>query len=146
MTFSLGIDFGTNSVRALIVSCSDGAEVGTCVVPYASGHQGVLLDERDSNLARQNPLDYLRGLEECVKGALTEAAKKPGFSRDQVIAIGVESTGSSPLPVDATNTPLALDPRFRDNLAAQCWLWKDHTSYREAAEITRLAAEHRPQY
>jgi L-ribulokinase len=71
---------------------------------------------------------------------------KPGFSMDDVIGIGVDTTGSSPLPVDAKNVPLALDLKWSENLAAQCWLWKDHTSHREAAEITRLAAEHRPHY
>jgi L-ribulokinase len=67
------------------------------------------------------------------------------FSPEQVIGIGVDTTGSSPLPVDAANVPLALDPKWRENLAAQCWLWKDHTSYREAAESpARRAAS--PQY
>ena len=146
MTFSLGIDFGTNSVRALIVSCATGAELGTCVVNYESGRDGILLDEKDHHLARQSPLDYLRGLEASVKGALAEAAKTAGFLPEKVIAIGVDTTGSSPIPVDERNRPLALDPRFKDHLAAQCWLWKDHTSHREAQEITKLAAEKRPHF
>jgi L-ribulokinase len=143
---ALGIDFGTNSVRALVVDCATGAELGSAVAHYPSGHHGVLLDGNDHHLARQNPADYLSGMEECVRGALAEAAQKTGFSADQVIGIGVDTTGSSPLPVDAKNVPLALDPRFAKNLAAQCWLWKDHTSHGEAADITRLAAEHRPHY
>lgn len=146
MFCSLGIDFGTNSVRALVVNCADGDEIGTCVVPYPSGVEGVLLDKKDHNLARQNPADYLYGLEASVKGALRQAAKRSGFSAENIIGIGVDTTGSSPIPVDAKNIPLALDKKWRQNLAAQCWLWKDHTSYGEAAEITRLAAHHRPQY
>jgi L-ribulokinase len=144
--FTLGIDYGTNSVRALVVRCADGAELGSAVFNYPSGHQGVLLDPKDHNLARQSPADYLLGLEKSVKGALAAAKKKRGFSADQVIGIGVDTTGSSPIPVDARNRPLALDPKWKKNLNAQCWLWKDHTSVTEAAQITELAALHRPQY
>jgi L-ribulokinase len=146
MSYTLGIDYGTNSVRALIVDCRDGRELGTSVVNYPSGEQGILLDPSDSQLARQHPGDYLFGLENSVLGALAEAAKVPGFSPAQVIGIGVDTTGSSPIPVDAHNVPLALDPRWKNELAAQCWLWKDHTSHREAARITELAARYRPQY
>jgi L-ribulokinase len=144
--FTLGIDYGTNSVRALVVRCADGAELGSAVFNYPSGHQGVLLDPKDHNLARQHPGDYLLGLEQSVKGALSAAAKKRGFSADKVIGIGVDTTGSSPIPVDATNRPLALNQKWKKNLHAQCWLWKDHTSATEAAQITELAALHRPQY
>ncbi|HRE08955.1 MAG TPA: ribulokinase, partial [Opitutaceae bacterium] len=146
MSYTLGIDYGTNSVRALVVRCADGAELGTCVVDYPSGHQGVLLDPRDHHLARQHPGDYLYGLERSVKGALAAAKKTKGFAASRVVGIGVDTTGSSPIPVDARNVPLALQPKWAKNLNAQCWLWKDHTSHREAAEITRLAAEIRPQY
>ena len=146
MSYTLGIDYGTNSVRALVVDCADGREVGTCVVPYPSGKEGVLLQKGDAHLARQNPADYLFGLEQSVVGALQQARGTASFSPEKVIGIGVDTTGSSPIPVDAKNVPLALDAKWRDHLAAQCWLWKDHTSHKEAAEITRLAAEHRPQY
>jgi len=146
MTSSLGIDYGTNSVRALIVDCSNGAELGCGVVDYPHGHQGVLLDRKDHHLARQNPADYLYGLEESVRIALAEAQQKPGFSPNSIVGIGVDTTGSSPLPVDQNNRPLGLDPAWENNLAAHCWLWKDHTSHREAAAITKTAAEHRPQY
>jgi len=144
--FTLGLDYGTNSVRALIVRVTDGKEFGSAVVNYPSGAQGILLDKRDHNLARQHPADYLFGLEKSVKAALAQAKKQRGFSPDKVIGIGVDSTGSSPIPVDATNTPLASTKRFAKNLNAQCWLWKDHTSWREAAKITELAAQHRPQF
>jgi len=146
MSYTLGIDFGTNSVRALVVRCADGAELGTCVVDYPSGKQGVLLDPKDHHLARQHPGDYLFGLEKSVRGALKQAQKTKGFDARKVVGIGVDTTGSSPIPVDARNVPLGVQPKWAKNLNAQCWLWKDHTSHREAAEITRLAAEIRPQY
>lgn len=144
--FTLGLDYGTNSVRALIVRCSDGAEFGSAVVNYPSGAQGILLDPADGHLARQNPADYLLGLEQSVAGALAQARSRPGFDGARVVGIGVDTTGSSPIPVDARNRPLALDPRWRENLAAQCWLWKDHTSWSEAARITELARAIRPHY
>ena len=144
--FTLGIDYGTNSVRALVVRCADGKELGSCVVNYPSGHQGVLLDPRDHHLARQHPGDYLFGLEKSVKGALAQAKKTRGFDANKVVGLGVDTTGSSPIPVDAHNVPLALHARWAKNLHAQCWLWKDHTGWREAAKITALAAQHRPQF
>lgn len=147
MPFTIGLDYGTNSARALIVDCADGRELGTAVVEYPSGHQGVLLDPADHHLARQNPADYLVALEQATTEALELAREaEPSFSPDQVVAIAMDGTGSSPLPVDSKFSPLALDPRFRDNPNAQCWLWKDHTSIPEAAEITRIASETHPQY
>ena len=146
MAYTLGIDYGTNSVRALIVDCRDGSELATCVVDYPSGNQGILLDPADHHLARQYPGDYLFGLQKSVLGALADAAKQPGFSANQIIGIGVDTTGSSPIPVDEKNVPLAMSERWKGNLAAQCWLWKDHTSYREAARITETAAQHRSQF
>lgn len=144
--YTLGIDYGTNSVRALVVRCSDGAELGSAIVNYPSGNQGVHLDPKDHHLARQHPGDYLHGLEKSVRGALAQASKSKGFDHCRVVGIGVDSTGSSPIPVDAHNRPLALDLKFKTNLHAQCWLWKDHTGWREAAEITSLAAQHRPHF
>jgi len=146
MPYTLGIDYGTNSVRALVVDVRDGRELGTAVVNYPSGKEGILLDGRDHNLARQHPGDYLLGLAESVRAALAQASQDSGFSAGNVIGVGVDSTGSSPLPVDAKNVPLGMHPEFRENLAAQCWLWKDHTGYREAASITETAAKMRPQY
>lgn len=144
--YTLGIDYGTNSVRAVVVDCSDGALIGTHVYNYPSGDQGVILDASDHNLARQNPADYVAGLEASVVKALADAESTDGFSPDAIIGIGVDTTGSTPLPVDASNVPLAMSDAFKDNPAAQAWLWKDHTSADEATRITAMAAEHRPQY
>jgi L-ribulokinase len=146
MAFTLGIDYGTNCVRAIVVDCANGRELGSCVVDYPTGKRGVLLDPRDHNVARQHPGDYFFGLEKSALGALEEASKEQNFSTGEVIGIGVDTTGSSPLPVDKNNVPLGMHEKWKENLAAQCWLWKDHTSYDEATQITEFAAKHRPQY
>lgn len=144
--FTIGVDFGTNSVRAIVVDCADGRVLGVRVSDYPSGERGVLLDPRDPHLARQNPADYLAGLRESVRGALAEADREKGFSRDRVIGIGTDTTGSTPIPVDARNRPLALAPEWRTHLAAQAWLWKDHTGAAEAEVITATAQRHAPEY
>src|SRR6266481_2947044 len=123
MAFTLGIDFGTNSVRAVVVDCSNGREIGSRVIDYPSGKRGVLLDPRDPNLARQHPGDYFYGLQRSVQGALAAASTVVGFSRNEVIGIGVDTTGSSPLPVDLQNVPIGMAPELKDNLSAQCWFW-----------------------
>ncbi len=147
MSHTLGLDYGTNSARALIVAAADGREIGACVVDYPSGHQGILLDPADHHLARQNPADYLHALERATLGAIAAArGADPSFTPDKISGIGMDGTGSSPIPVDATNTPLAMLSAFRGNLAAQCWLWKDHTSIPEAEAITALGRRLRPQY
>jgi L-ribulokinase len=145
-SFTLGLDYGTNSVRCLIVRCADGQEFGSCVAPYPNGKQGVLLDPRDHHLARQHPGDYVAGLETSLRGALAQAKKRRGFSASAIVGLGVDTTGSSPIPVDARNVPLALGKKWRKNLNAQCWLWKDHTGWREAQKITEMAAQHRPRF
>ena len=133
--FSLGVDFGTSSVRALIVNTSSGEEVGTAAAPYASGKDGILLDPSRPDLARQHPRDYLTGLEACIRGAVEDASKRAGspFDTSLVIGMGVDTTGSTPIPVDADGIPLAFDARFEDRLAAMVWLWQDHTGHAEAA-------------
>jgi L-ribulokinase len=143
-TYTLGVDFGTNSVRAVVVDCRDGRLVGTGVFDYPSGEHGVLFDVRDPHLARQNPADYLDGLRASVTGAIADARHDPAFAPERVIGIGVDTTGSTPLPVDADNRALGADPRWRHHLAAQAWLWKDHTGAEEAAAITATAARHAP--
>lgn len=143
---TLGIDFGTNSVRAMVVRCADGSEVASHVFEYPSGEDGVLLDPNDHNLARQNPADYVQGLEEAVKGAVKAAWVDGGVKPEAIIGIGVDATGSTPIPVDETNTPLAMKEPWDKHLAAQAWLWKDHTSADEAAKITEVGLKERPQY
>ena len=144
--YALGLDFGTNSVRALVADVADGREVGAGVHAYEHGEAGIILG-RDPNLARQHPADYLAGIEKSARAALRAAAKSDRrFRPADVVGIGVDTTGSTPIPVDAAGRPLALDRRFAKNPAAMAWLWKDHTGHAEAEEITGLAREIRPQY
>jgi L-ribulokinase len=144
MAYTIGIDYGTNSARAVVADCADGSIRGAYVFDYPSGDDGVLLDAREPHLARQDPADYIEALKIAVPAALAAAESTPGFSREQVIGIGVDTTGSTPLPVDARNRPLAMDARWRSNLAAHAWLWKDHTGAVEAEAITQAAREHAP--
>ncbi|HEY3780350.1 MAG TPA: ribulokinase [Fimbriimonadaceae bacterium] len=140
-SYAIGVDYGTSSVRALVVRTSDGAEIGTSVWPYAHGTDGVVLDPNNALLARQHAQDYVDGLIHAIRGALEEAKKDKDFSVDKVVGIGVDTTGSSPLPVDEHNIPLACKPEFANDPNAMTWLWKDHTSYAEAAEITSKSNE-----
>jgi L-ribulokinase len=145
-SYTIGIDFGTNSVRAVVVDLADGRTVGTSVFDYPSGDHGVLLHPREPHLARQNPADYIEGLRQSVTSALAEASRTSGFRAADVIGIGVDTTGSTPIPVDAKARPLALNPAWSANLASHAWLWKDHTSTAEAAKITEIARRHAPEY
>lgn len=145
--YVIGIDFGTNSCRSLIVDVANGKELATHVFPYPSGKDGVIIDPKDPHLARQNPDDYIKGIEATVKGALRKAkSAKKNFKNSDVIGIGVDTTGSSPMPVDEKGEPLCFNKRFKKNPAAMVWLWKDHTSFAEAEQITKIASEIRPQY
>ena len=145
--YAIGLDYGTNSCRSLVIDLESGAELASHVFDYPSGVLGILVDEKDPNVARQNPQDYIDGLEVIITEALKEAKQADAaFDAAGVIAIGVDTTGSTPIPVDKAGTPLGLIPEFKDNLAAQVWLWKDHTGHAEAAEITAKAEEMRPQY
>ncbi len=147
MAYAIGLDFGTNSVRCLIVDVTNGGELGTAVYGYETGHEGIILDSSDHNLARQNPADYIKGLEVSIKKAISEAKKaNEDFDASRIIGIGIDTTGSTPIPVDKDGTPLGMLDEFKDNPNAQAWLWKDHTGYAEAAEITELAAKEHPEY
>ena len=145
--YSIGLDYGTNSCRALIVDLSDGNEIASALFDYLSGESGVLIDHKDPNLARQNPQDYLDGIASTVTEAISKARENnPSFDSETVVGIGVDTTGSSPLPVNEEGVPLSFLPEFTDNLNAMCWLWKDHTSFIEADQITELAGTIRPHY
>ena len=143
MKYALGLDFGTNSVRAIVVQTSDGATVGSSVFNYPHGDMGVVTDPRDPHLARQHPADYIAGIEATVTEALAQAG---GDVAANVAGIGIDATGSTPIPVDAAGEALALKPEFTDNPNAMAWLWKDHTGYKEAAEITEAAGAAHPEY
>ena len=144
--FAIGLDYGTNSVRTVIVDVANGREVAAALWDYAHGAQGVILS-RDPNLARQHPADYVKGAEVTIGKALAAAKRAVrGFQPEQVIGIGVDTTGSTPLPVDEQGQPLTFQKRFAKDPAAMAWLWKDHTGVAEAEEITALARKLRPHY
>ncbi|MGD0573483.1 MAG: ribulokinase [Sedimentisphaerales bacterium] len=147
MKYTIGLDYGTNSVRCVIVDIANGSEIGTAVYNYPTGQAGIILDKNDHNLARQNPADYVKGIEITIKKAITLAKKSDKkFKPEAIIGIGVDTTGSTPLPVDKNGTPLGMLPEFKKNKNAQAWLWKDHTGFAEAAEITELAKKEHPEY
>jgi L-ribulokinase len=137
--FAIGVDYGTNSVRALIVDVNTGQELATHVYDYPSGTAGILLDAKDPHVARQSPTDYIDGFVVAVREVVVEASKLASFAPDRVVGIGVDTTGSTPIPVDVDGVAIATKPEFASDLAAHAWLWKDHTSHAEAAEITDLA-------
>ena len=145
--FAIGLDFGTNSCRSVIINVDNGEELATSVYSYPSGELGIITDQTDPNVARQNPRDYISGLEFIIKESLKGAERDfPDFDSDNIIGIGVDTTGSTPIPVDAECRPLALNDQFKDNINALVWLWKDHTAYEEAEEITKLANDIRPKF
>jgi len=144
--YSIGLDFGTNSVRALIVDVKTGEEIASSVWNYEIGEAGVIADLKDPYLARQHPENYVNGVIACTRQALKEASLNKDFSVDDIIGIGVDTTGSTPMPIDKEGQPLAFSEEFKDNPDAMAWLWKDHTSYAEAEEITELASKMRPEY
>lgn len=146
-SISLGLDFGTNSVRALLADVHTGEELATAVHDYQTGQAGILLDPADPNLARQDPQEYIHGLEVVIHRVLAEWRQKdPSFAPSSIIGIGIDTTGSTPLPVDRAGVPLAFQDEFRNNLNAMAWLWKDHTAHAEAAEITELFRKIHPEY
>ncbi|MEM7392590.1 MAG: ribulokinase [Verrucomicrobiota bacterium] len=145
--YALGLDYGTNSCRSLIVDLDGGRELADYVFNYPTGEAGVVIDPKDPNVARQHPQDYIDGCIETVREALKIArSQEPDFSPDQIIGIGVDTTGSTPIPVDEQGVALATQDRYKDNPDAMAWLWKDHTSHAEAALITETAARMRPKY
>ncbi len=144
--YCLGLDFGTNSVRALIADVDSGEAVATAVAEYSYGEKGIIGDARNPHVARQHPADYHESLQSCVREVIEVAQDATEFSADDVIGIGVDTTGSTPLPVNEQGKPLAFDVRFADNLNALAWLWKDHSAMEEAEQITEFAQQHRPEY
>ncbi len=145
MPYTIGLDYGTGSVRAILVNTTTGEEVATSTFDYPHGVGGVVISKKDPNLARQHPADYEAGAIATVKAVLKAGAKRK-VKPEQVIAIGVDTTGSTPIPVNTAGVPLALTKKFKNDPNAYAWLWKDHTSHAEAEEITALATKMHPEY
>ena len=141
MQYFIGLDYGTDSVRALVVD-REGREIATAVHFYRRWKKGLYCDPAASQY-RQHPLDYLEGLEASVREALSLAGPEVAA---RVAGISVDTTGSTPVAVDAEGTPLALLPEFRDNPNGMFILWKDHTANAEAEEINALARRWDPDF
>lgn len=131
----IGADFGTDSIRTVIINTGDGSEVASAVADYRRWSEGRYCDPA-SNRFRHHPLDYIEGLEVTVRQALEEA---PAGTADRIVGLSVDTTGSTPVATDSSGTPLALTEGFEENPNAMFVLWKDHTAVAEAEEINQVA-------
>ena len=133
--FVIGVDFGTDSVRALIVDAADGSEISSDVQAFPRWSDGLFCDAT-RNQFRQHPLDHMESLEKAVRNAI---GKAPEGIAEKIRGLSADTTGSTPGPIDENGIPLALKPEFAENPNAMFVLWKDHTAVKEAAEINAMA-------
>lgn len=133
--YTIGLDYGTDSVRALVVNTQTGEAVGTAVHYYERWKKGLYCQPELSQF-RQHPLDYVEGLEASIKGALQGL---PSDVAANIVGISIDTTGSTPVAVDEQGTPLSLLPEFAENPNGMFILWKDHTANSEAEEINEVA-------
>jgi L-ribulokinase len=137
MKYVIGLDYGSDSARAVVVNAETGEELASSVKYYPRWMEGKYCDPV-ANQYRQHPLDYIEVLEFTVKDALS---KCPAGTAEKVVGIGFDTTGSTPVFTDKNGTPLSLMPEFAENPNAMFVLWKDHTAIKEAQEINDLAAK-----
>lgn len=142
MKYTIGLDYGSDSCRAVIINIEDGTEIASSVKYYKRWKVGKYCDPIN-NQYRQHPLDYIEALEESVKEALSKA---PIGTAEQVIGMSFDTTGSTPALIDSEGQILALRPEFSENPNAMFVLWKDHTSIKEAARINELAKKSKIDY
>jgi L-ribulokinase len=142
MNYVIGLDYGTDSCRAVIVEAETGKEVASAVSYYKRWKEGKYCIPI-KNQYRQHPLDYVEALEESLKKALSQS---PEGVAEKVVGISFDTTGSTPVLIDKDGLPLALRSEFAENPNAMFVLWKDHTAVAEAAKINRLAKESETDY
>ncbi|WP_379963850.1 ribulokinase [Epilithonimonas sp. UC225_85] len=132
--YVIGLDYGTDSVRAVLIDTENGAELATSVSYYQRWKEGKFC-QPEQNQFRQHPLDHIEGLEKTI----SDVVKESGVAPESIVSICIDTTGSSPLPVNKEGIALSLTPGFEENPNAMMVLWKDHTSISEAEEINHLA-------
>jgi L-ribulokinase len=137
MKYLIGLDYGTDSCRAVIVDAADGREIASAVSYYPRWAEGKYCDPA-KNQYRQHPADYIEVMKSSIRKALDDS---PAGVAGQVVGIAFDTTGSTPVLTDKQGTPLALLPELADNPNAMFVLWKDHTAIKEAAEINKLSKE-----
>ncbi len=137
MKYVIGLDYGSDSCRAVVVNAATGEEMASAVKYYPRWMEGKYCVPT-ANQYRQHPLDYIEGLEYTVKTALS---KCPAGTAEKVVGIAFDTTGSTPVFTDKNGTPLSLLPEFAENPNAMFVLWKDHTGIKEAQEINDLSAK-----
>ncbi len=140
--FVIGLDYGSDSARAVVVNAQTGETLATAVQYYPRWQKGLYCDPL-INQYRQHPQDYIDVLEETVKSALAQC---PSGTAEQVVGIAFDTTGSTPAFTNEAGVPLALLPEFAENPNAMFILWKDHTAIQEAAEINKLCAKWKIDY
>lgn len=133
--YVIGLDYGTDSVRSVVVDTTDGTELSSAVFNYPRWKEGKYC-EPAKNQFRQHPLDYLEGLENTIKSALSKCDREVAKN---VVGLSVDTTGSTPIAVTKEGTPLSLTPGFEENPNAMFVLWKDHTAVVEAEEVNSLS-------
>ncbi|APZ45940.1 ribulokinase [Polaribacter reichenbachii] len=133
-SYVIGLDYGSDSVRAILIDALNGNEIASEVFWYPRWKKQQYCNSR-INQFRQHPLDHIEGLEQTIKSVIYQGKINP----ELIVSICIDTTGSSPLPVNINGIPLALLDEFKENPNALMVLWKDHTAVKEANEINDLA-------
>lgn len=132
--YVIGIDYGTDSARTVIVNAQNGDELASSVMYYPRWKKGLYCDP-SKNQYRQHPLDYMETLEYTIKEALSKCKSEIA---ENIVGIAIDTTGSTPTLTDEKGIPLALTEEFKEDPDAMFILWKDHTAVQEADEINKL--------